>query len=870
MTEFKSNGPDTSRFPRVHLILSAACLAYAALLLLGWHVGVIRPDGVDGYVPVAPATAIMLALLSSAMVLGDSASRLAHRPRLSLLLNLLVVGLSGYLFLQWVAFAQFGLWIDAERVLAPIGIARTGYFTSRASPVSAMLVLVLGVANLLERQTARPRWNPKRAGQILAVTVFSVSFVLITGYLFGSPPLYGGALIPVAFCTALSCFLLATALLFKGERSAFQLVFGGDSIFSLMMRIALPGSMLAVLAAGQLEQAIMGPAVDPSFFLVPAVVALLSGAVVIVLSFVAAGLVERNAQRARQEVTDAKDRLEATLVDLGRQERLIRLQAQISEAFLTLDEPELFQRILKTVMDFTESRVGLVGLADERGTIHFVALSDSVQGPCRHMGPGAGFAPPDWAGIWGHALSGHRIAYKNDGLKLSVGHMQLDRALAVPLVYREQALGVITVGGRDTDYTDLDVVQLESVTGYLGALLHGRVERKKAEADKAALGERLLQAQKMESVGRLAGGVAHDFNNLLTGITGNVALGLMELHPNSPQRQVLEEIGRAADSAAGLTRQLLAFSRKQSAAPVVLDLGDRLEQMKSLLDRLLGERLRVDLQVAQRPLRVRVDPSQFEQVLVNLVVNARDAMPQGGTIFIEAARVQLAEVGPLLGPDAVPGEFVVVRVKDSGMGMDAEVMSHLFEPFFTTKALGRGTGLGLATTYGIVRQNGGFIAVASQPGRGSEFAVHLPQVEEEATPSQAADHHLALPSGEESILLVEDEPMVRELTEKILLRQKFKVRAFASPAEALAACRSGQVQAQLLVTDVIMPGMNGRQLAQDMKALIPGLKVLYASGYGEDIIAEDGILEQGIDFIGKPFTPRELVQKVREILDRQD
>jgi signal transduction histidine kinase len=853
----------------VHLILSTIVLLYATGMLIMWLLGLVPPDGVDGYVPVAPATAGLLLLLALAMVLGDPESRLFHRPRLAQTLNLLVLGLAGYLFLQWVLFAQLGLWLDAERVLTPTALAKGGFYTGRMSPVSALMILLLGVARLLETMGPRERWNPGRAGQFLALAVFGISFILLTGYLFGAPLLYGGDLVPVAFCTALCCFGLATAHLFFGPGAAFQVVFGGGSIFSLMMRIALPGSMLAVVAAGLFEQAILGEVVDPSFFLVPALVALLSGAIVIGLSFLAAELVERNAQRARREVTEARDQLAATLLNLEQQERVQRLQAEISEAFLTLDEPELFERILQITLGFTGSEVGLVGLADEAGAISIVALSESVQGPCREEGLGGEVRVSNLTGIFGHALRSHRIAYKNGGMGFSAGHVPVTRALSVPLVFRDQAVGIITVANRSTDYTDLDAAQLERITGYMGAILFGRMERKRAESEKASLAEKLLQAQKMESVGRLAGGVAHDFNNLLTGISGNVALGLMDLPEASPLRPVLEEINRAAESAAGLTRQLLGFSRKQSAAPVVVDLGARLGQVKTLLARLIGENLRLELEVPLEPLLVRIDPGQFEQVLMNLVVNARDAMPQGGPIRISAAQTTVNSPGGDLGPDALPGDFVAVAVRDSGVGMTGEVLAHLFEPFFTTKEMGRGTGLGLATAYGIVRQNGGFIAVNSKPGEGSEFVVYLPQVEGAVTPVPGPVPSPVLDSGEESILLVEDEEMVRELTEKILQRQNFKVRSFASPLEALKACQSGGIHAHLLITDVIMPGLNGRQLAQELKVLLPGLRVLFASGYGEDIIAEDGILEEGINFIGKPFSPKELTGKVREILDRE-
>jgi PAS domain S-box-containing protein len=394
-------------------------------------------------------------------------------------------------------------------------------------------------------------------------------------------------------------------------------------------------------------------------------------------------------------------------------------------------------------------------------------------------------------------------------------------------------------------------------------------ERKRMEQELRQREAQYLQAQKLEGVGRLAAGVAHDFNNLLTAISGYAELLTDRLTPGSAEAEDVGEIRAAADRAAALTRQLLAFSRQQVREPKVLDLNAVVGDLAQMLRRLLGED--VDLVTVQRQGlgAVLADPGQLEQVIVNLAVNARDAMPGGGKLTIEAANVDLDD-GVSAGHAAIkPGRYVMLAVTDTGIGMAPEVLARLFEPFFTTKGVGKGTGLGLATVYGIVKQSDGYVLVDSLPGRGSTFRVYLPRIEgsPDAAPAPQADTRPV--RGSETILLVEDEPAVRQVTRVALGQFGYAVLDAAGPLEALQLARLHRGEIHLLLTDVIMPDMTGRELADRLLAERAGVRVLYVSGYPGDAIAHRGALAPGTAFLPKPFAVKELARKVREVLDER-
>ena len=389
--------------------------------------------------------------------------------------------------------------------------------------------------------------------------------------------------------------------------------------------------------------------------------------------------------------------------------------------------------------------------------------------------------------------------------------------------------------------------------------------------ERLGLEQQLRQAQKMEAIGRLAGGVAHDFNNLLTAISGYAEVLRADLGEGDPRTADVVEILKAGKRAATLTRQLLAFSRRQVLRPQVMDLNAVVLDTKPMLARLIGEDIHVRTKVAPGPVLVRADPGQIMQVLMNLAVNARDAMPRGGSLSIETGAVSLDETFTRTHSGMRPGDHALLAVTDTGRGMTRETMDHVFEPFFTTKDVGQGTGLGLATVYGIVKQSGGSIWVYSEPGRGATFKIYLPRVTPSGDPSEldastpVADHVVRT----ETILLVEDEAAVRGLVTRLLERAGYRALVAATPdeADAIAGAHPGIID--LLITDVVMPGRNGAELAAGLQGARPQMRTLFMSGYTQDAIVHDGVLDPGVAFIGKPFAQAEFLAKVREALDRE-
>ena len=392
-------------------------------------------------------------------------------------------------------------------------------------------------------------------------------------------------------------------------------------------------------------------------------------------------------------------------------------------------------------------------------------------------------------------------------------------------------------------------------------------ERKSAEGALHERDEQLRQSQKMEAVGKLAGGVAHDFNNLLTVITGQGQFLLMGPALEERERRRVEEIQKAAERATGLTHQLLAFSRKQILQPTVLDLNQVIFETSKMLKRLIGEDVDLLLGLIPNLGKVKADRGQIEQVLMNLCINARDAMPMGGKLTVATANVCLDEEYASRHVSVQPGRYVMLAVSDTGCGMDAQTRERIFEPFFTTKEMGKGTGLGLSTVYGIVKQSGGNIWVYSEVGRGTTFKMYLPCLDTPAEELQSGDAEAKMPKGAETVLLVEDEEMVRGMAREILQESGYHVLEATQGHEALLIAERHDGPIHLMLSDVVMPRMSGRELAERLVPLRGEMKVLYMSGYTDDAIVHHGVLDEGMAFIEKPFTPLGLACKVREVLN---
>ncbi|MEI7833362.1 MAG: PAS domain S-box protein [bacterium] len=392
--------------------------------------------------------------------------------------------------------------------------------------------------------------------------------------------------------------------------------------------------------------------------------------------------------------------------------------------------------------------------------------------------------------------------------------------------------------------------------------------RKQAEAERDRLQAQLEQAHKMESIGRLAGGVAHDFNNMLGVIMGYTDLAMLDVDPASKLHANLIEIQKASERSADLTRQLLAFARKQTVSPKVLDLNDTISGMLKMLRRLIGEDIDLSWIPGDDLWTVKIDPSQVDQMLANLCVNARDAICGVGKVTIETTNILCDEVYCAQNVGALPGEYIMLAVSDNGSGIDAETREHLFEPFYTTKGVGAGTGLGLSTVYGAVIQNGGFINVYSEPGRGTSFKIFLPRHHTKIENISAGNESAPIQRGKETVLLVEDEPAILSLGKKVLEHHGYQVITAATPGEAISKAEEYSGEIHLLLTDVIMPEMNGRDLARHLITFYPNIKRLFMSGYTANVIAHHGVLEDGVNFLQKPFTIQDLAVKVREVLDQ--
>ena len=424
--------------------------------------------------------------------------------------------------------------------------------------------------------------------------------------------------------------------------------------------------------------------------------------------------------------------------------------------------------------------------------------------------------------------------------------------------------------GKEVPIDDSGAPIKDNAGRILGVVLVFRdiSESKQSDKERAILQEQLAQAQKMESVGRLAGGVAHDFNNMLGVIIGHAELAMEQLDQASPAYEDMMAVRKAAQRSADLTRQLLAFARQQTSAPMVLDLNKTVDKMQHMIHRMIGEDIEFKFVPAENLYPVKIDPSQIDQIVTNLCVNSRDAIKGTGKIVIETQNTVLDD-DCAQRTGCTPGGYVMLAVTDTGSGIAKKDIKNLFEPFFTTKKIGEGTGLGLSTVYGIVKQNNGYIEVDSEPGQGASFRICLPQ-SREGCHQEAARLSLEIAGGNETVLLVEDEGAILNLVKAVLQRYGYHVLVAGTPRDALSLVKACKEPIHLVVTDVVMPEMNGWELKEALQKLIPEAKILFMSGYTANIVADRGVLEKDVEFLQKPFSKESLAKKVREVLDRDD
>ncbi|MEW5948863.1 MAG: GAF domain-containing protein [Thermodesulfobacteriota bacterium] len=534
----------------------------------------------------------------------------------------------------------------------------------------------------------------------------------------------------------------------------------------------------------------------------------------------------------------------------------------------SMDIKEIAHLILTRSQEITGSRYVFAGYIDP-ATGYFVSptLSLDVWEQCRVTDKDMIFR--EFTGLWGWVLREGRPLLTNDpnndprSAGIPTGHMPIDRFLGVPCKYKGKLLGMMGLANPPQDYTEQDM----AVAVQFADLLAIALQRHYAEEERIRTERQLSHAQKMEAVGTLAGGIAHDFNNILTGIIGYANMLELELKTVPKQFKKVRAISVNAERAATLVRQILAFSRRQLLDMKTFDLKELVGSLTDFLGRIIGEHIRLKTNLPPDALIVKADYSAVEQIITNLVVNARDAMPTGGEMTIEASSVNLTAKEPKAPPWITPGSYVLLSVGDTGIGMDAETRKHIFDPFFTTKKTG--TGLGLAMVYGLVEQHKGFIDVQSELGKGTIFNIYLPGAA--ATTTQESGHApkiKAAGDGTETILICEDDEVVRDLAQVLLTEKGYTVYVAASGEEALELFHRHKDEIDLVLLDTVLPGMSGKQVSGKIRTVMPGIKILFTSGYSADSIYQDFIIEEDINFIKKPFSPSALCLRIREVLDR--
>jgi two-component system cell cycle sensor histidine kinase/response regulator CckA len=901
-------------------LCAAAAIAIGVLAFAGWLLGVrALMQVLPGQVAMVPNTAVGFLLVGLALWLR--ASRAGRLPVPASRAAAAAAGVLGLLNLvEYVSGKNLG--IDELLFRDPAGL--TSVFPGRMAVVTAVAFVALALALL----TLDLRWAPWTSDG-LALLPGVLAMVSLTGYTYGVRSLsWTGIYKGMAIHAALAFLVLTVGVLLVHAGGLSRLLVS-DTAGGVLARRILPVALLAPLLLGWLwiegqQLGLYGPEVGRALTAVSDAIIL-----TVILLGTAAALMRADERRRSSEealrtveeqyrllfesspqpmwvvnretlrylaVNDAAiehygySRDEFLSMNIGQirsAEDFVAVRQAIPKEKAGLEKMGVWRHLKKNGtlihVDITTHTLTFAGQsawlvlaydvtdrlrADEelaKRELYFRSLIEhslditavlAPAGELRYASPSTerilGYPPADSAG-----LNAFDLIHPDDR---SLAEGKFRRSFETGTKFEQVEL---RLRHRDGSWRTLSFIgrPLPPETGMRGLIINARdlTERQQLETQ-------LRVAQKMEGIGRLAGGIAHDFNNLLTAILGYAELMESQLEDESLKSE-LREIRLAGERAAALTRQLLAFSRKQVLQPRILNLNAVVSEMEKLLRRLIGEDVELTTRLDPALESVKADPGQLEQVLMNLAVNARDAMPEGGTLTIETANTVLDAGFTTAHPGARSGEYAILTVADTGIGMSDEVRSHAFEPFFTTKEHGKGTGLGLATAYGIVKQSDGYITVDSEPGRGTTFRIYFPRATGPATASERGERSALSPRGTETILLVEDESGVRRLSRTILEAQGYIVLEAAAGDEALEVARSHAREIQLVATDVVMPGMSGRELWDRLKTLRPDSRVLFMSGYTDDAIARHGVLEPGIAFLQKPFTPFSLAQKVREVLD---